>query len=84
MRLFRNNKGFTLIELMAVLIILGVIVGIAVPRLISFDKSAEGITTQYEDSAVRTKATTEYYMNSDKSMTLEEYVQKRIQEEREK
>ncbi len=36
-----NQKGFTLIEILAVLIILGVIVGMAVPKFVSIDKNAE-------------------------------------------
>lgn len=36
-----NNKGFTLIELIAVLLILGVMTAVAIPRFISLDKSAE-------------------------------------------
>ena len=36
-----NQKGFTLVEILAVLVILGVIVGMAVPKFISIDISAE-------------------------------------------
>jgi prepilin-type N-terminal cleavage/methylation domain-containing protein len=36
-----NNKGFTLIEILAVMIILGIIVAIAVPRIINLDQTAE-------------------------------------------
>lgn len=38
-----NQKGFTLIEIIAVMIILGVLVVVAVPRLISVDNRAEEI-----------------------------------------
>ena len=66
MKLIRNNKGFTLIELLAVLIILGVIIGIAVPRMMSFDKSAESINTNYENVAVERKTIYENYIKEKK------------------
>lgn len=36
-----NQKGFTLVEILAVLVILGVIVGMVIPKFISIDKNAE-------------------------------------------
>ena len=36
-----NNKGFTLIEIIAVLLILGILSAFAVPRFISLDRTAE-------------------------------------------
>jgi len=36
-----NNKGFTLIELIAILLILGVLIGIVAPRMIGVDKTVE-------------------------------------------
>ena len=35
-----NNKGFTLVEILAVMIILGIMVAIAVPKYISINKNA--------------------------------------------
>lgn len=40
-RFFKNQKGFTLIELMTVLIILGVILGIGVPKYLRIQVQAE-------------------------------------------
>jgi len=36
-----NNRGFTLVEILAVLIILGIMLAIAVPKYISLNKNAE-------------------------------------------
>jgi prepilin-type N-terminal cleavage/methylation domain-containing protein len=36
-----NNRGFTLVEILAVLIILGIMMAIAVPKYISLNKNAE-------------------------------------------
>jgi prepilin-type N-terminal cleavage/methylation domain-containing protein len=41
MKIASNNKGFTLVEILAVLIILGIILGILVPKYISLNKNAE-------------------------------------------
>ena len=40
-KLLRNNTGFTLIEIIAVLIILGVLAAVAVPRYIDLEESAK-------------------------------------------
>lgn len=48
----RNNKGFSLIELLGVLIILGVLFGLVVPHVINFDSSAKGVQEKYEGKAV--------------------------------
>ena len=40
MRIRSNQKGFTLIEIMAVLILLGILVAVAVPRYISLTETA--------------------------------------------
>lgn len=44
-----NDKGFTLIEILAVLIIVGIITTIGVKKFIDFDSSSEKVTQKYEE-----------------------------------
>jgi len=41
MKLASNDNGFTLVELLAVVIILGVLLGIGIPKYISLNQNAE-------------------------------------------
>ena len=51
-KILTNNKGFTLIELIAVLIILAVMFAIIVPKFVGFDKHAEEIQQNYQDKSI--------------------------------
>lgn len=51
MKFLRNQKGFTLIELIAVMIILGVMLIIIVPRYMDFDNHADQKMEQLQQNA---------------------------------
>jgi len=44
----KNNKGFTLIELMVVLVILGVLAGLIVPRMMGRTEEAKQVKTKLQ------------------------------------
>ena len=69
---------------MAVLIILGVLVGLVVPRFINVEDNAGKNTEAYMDKAVERKARQEYFALEIKGISLEDYIEKRLEEEREK
>lgn len=52
----RNNKGFTLIELIVVVGIIGILVGIASPRFTGFNKDARVATLQADVKTLETAA----------------------------
>ena len=49
------QKGFTLIEILAVLIIISVLAIIIVPRCINFDSNAQKVEQEYEEAAQERK-----------------------------
>jgi len=61
LKILKNKKGFTLIELIAVLIILSVMFAIIVPRFISFDKNAEQIQQTYQDNSIERRNVFQQY-----------------------
>ncbi len=52
----RNESGFTLIELVVVISILGILAAFAIPRFISLEKEARVSTTQSLAGSVRSSA----------------------------
>lgn len=80
----RNKKGFTLIEIIAVLLILAVLGAAVVPKIINFDSNADKTSEAYMDKAVERKARQEYFALEIEGISLEDYIEKRQEEEREK
>ncbi len=56
----RNQKGFTLIEIIAVLVILGILAAVAVPRFINMQADARTYASQGALAALASTATMDY------------------------
>ncbi len=65
-RLWNNEKGFTLMELIIVIVILGILALIAVPRLIGFTDQAEKAADK-EYAAVVVRAAELYWAGNNKT-----------------
>ena len=64
MKLFRKEEGFTLVELMVVVLIIGILVAVAVPVFNSAKASAQKRSCQSNQRAVESAFTT-YYADND-------------------
>lgn len=58
--MLRNQKGFTLIEIIAVLVILGILAAVAIPKYMDLQKDARGKALDGAKSALISSATMEY------------------------
>ncbi len=57
---FKNSKGFTLIELVVVIVILGVLAAVAVPKFVDLQSEARTSVIQGVEGAIRGAATLVY------------------------
>ena len=58
--MFRNQKGFTLLEIIAVLVILGILAAVAVPKYFNMQDDARASAAQSAISEVKARAN-QYY-----------------------
>lgn len=56
----RNQKGFTLIEIIAVLVILGILAAVAIPKYMDLQKDAHGKALSGAVAALQSSATMDY------------------------
>ena len=59
----KDNKGFSLIELLAILIILGTVFALVIPRFINLDSNAQKQEDNYEQKAMERHSVYDKYMD---------------------
>ncbi len=62
-----NSKGFTLVELLAVMVLLGIVMAVTIPNIIGI--STQNKITTYAEDAKKFKNTAEYKFRGDDTMT---------------
>ena len=63
MNFFKNKKGFTLVELVVVIAILGILAGIAIPRFMDATASARGAKVVADMRTIESAASMYYAKN---------------------
>ena len=64
MKFFKNKKGFTLVELVVVIAILGILAGIAIPRFMDATATARGAKIVADMRTVESAETMYYVQNN--------------------
>lgn len=72
MKMYKKKKGFTLIELIVVIAILGILAAIAIPRLSGFTDQAKKASDEQMANVVANAAATYYAANNSTVPTMKQ------------